>query len=331
MKSSTTAPCASTRRDQQPVELVQAGGDARAALPVLHPRGGPGEGVVGIAVRQLAGDVGEPRREDEGVHAPALLGDGVQEVQEQARVLRHRARDVDERDERRVPHRCGVAEGEVDDGAAGAQRAAEGAARIDAPAVRGRRRKRRVGTLVVGQAQRRDQRASRSAISSADIWAKSFAFSTSRSDMVSRAENSVILARLPRLRACGAHRLGDAQRAGLRLRPRACAAGATGDICAISFSISAAAAPEDAEGLVEQTRVLVPLHEDRVQRPVEILARADARRLDGLDRIEHRARADRQAGGPQRAGEIGDVLGEAAARSPRGEGSEARAERGAPA
>ena len=74
----------------------------------------------------------------------------------------------------------------------------------------------------------------------------------------------------------------------------------------------AAAAEEDAERLVEQDRMLVPLHEHRMQRPVEIVARADAGRLHRFERIEHRARPDRNAGGTQRTREIDDVLGEAA-------------------
>ena len=39
----------------------------------------------------------------------------------------------------------------------------------------------------------------------------------------------------------------------------------------------AAAAEENAESLIEQDRMLVPLHEHRVQRPVKIIAGADAR------------------------------------------------------
>ncbi len=35
------------------------------------------------------------------------------------------------------------------------------------------------------------------------------------------------------------------------------------------------------------------LHEHGVQRPVEVLAGADARRLDGGDRVEDGARSDR--------------------------------------
>ena len=58
--------------------------------------------------------------------------------------------------------------------------------------------------------------------------------------------------------------------------------------------------------------MLVPLHEHRMQRPVKIVARADAGRLHRFERIEHRAGPKRNAGGTQRAGEIDDILGEPA-------------------
>ena len=71
----------------------------------------------------------------------------------------------------------------------------------------------------------------------------------------------------------------------------------------------AAAAEENAESLIEQDRMLVPLHEHRVQRPVKILTGADAGSLNGFERIEHRARPDRNARRAQRAGEVEDVFG----------------------
>ena len=71
----------------------------------------------------------------------------------------------------------------------------------------------------------------------------------------------------------------------------------------------AALAEENAEGLIEQNRMLVPLHEHRVQRPVEILAVADLRDLHGFQRIEHGAGPDRNAGRAQRAREVEDVFG----------------------
>ena len=74
----------------------------------------------------------------------------------------------------------------------------------------------------------------------------------------------------------------------------------------------AAAAEEDAKRLVEQHRMLVPLHEHRVQGPIKIIAGADARGLHRFERIEHGAGADRNAGGAQGTREIDDILSEAA-------------------
>ena len=55
------------------------------------------------------------------------------------------------------------------------------------------------------------------------------------------------------------------------------------------------------------------LHEHRVQDPVEILTRADARALDGCKGVQHCARADRDPGNAQRAGEVNEIVGELAA------------------
>ena len=58
--------------------------------------------------------------------------------------------------------------------------------------------------------------------------------------------------------------------------------------------------------------MLVLLDEDGVQSGAEIFALAEAGRLDGRHRVEHRAWADGQAGGAQSAGEMQDVLGQRA-------------------
>ena len=71
-------------------------------------------------------------------------------------------------------------------------------------------------------------------------------------------------------------------------------------------------AKEDAECLVEQQGVLVALYEHRMQRPVEIVPRADPGCFDRGQRIEHRAGTDRNAGRAQCAGEVNDVFREAA-------------------
>ena len=58
---------------------------------------------VHVAVPQVARDVGEARAEDEHVHAMAVVGHRVQEVQQHPRVAAHRAGDVAQHHERRVP------------------------------------------------------------------------------------------------------------------------------------------------------------------------------------------------------------------------------------
>ena len=86
----------------------------------------------------------------------------------------------------------------------------------------------------------------------------------------------------------------------------------------------AALAEENAEGLIEQQCVFVPLHEDRMQRPVKIVTVADTRDANGFERLEHRARPDRNAGGSERAREVEDVIGELALRLNHGYHSAAR-------
>ena len=147
-----------------------------------------GERLVGIALPDGAGDVGQPRAEQEGGHALARIGDGMQEMQEQPRVLAHRAgniqaaprsaapsraaRDISDRSPPRPPScwraRCG---GCRSGGRAGS-----------APS-------RRVRTRSSGSASRAIACLA-AAISAAVICAKSFFCSTSRSDTVSRASIS---------------------------------------------------------------------------------------------------------------------------------------------
>ncbi len=80
----------------------------------------------------------------------------------------------------------------------------------------------------------------------------------------------------------------------------------------------ALAPPEDLERLVEQQAVLMLLDQDRMQRRIEVIAIAEARRLDRVERVEHGARAERHARLAQGAGEMDDVLRQrAAARGPR--------------
>ena len=71
-------------------------------------------------------------------------------------------------------------------------------------------------------------------------------------------------------------------------------------------------APEQAEDLGEHRPLLGAADEAGLERGVEVAAVGEAHRLDGADRVDHPARADRQAGAAQRTGEVGDVVDELA-------------------
>ena len=58
------------------------------------------------------------------------------------------------------------------------------------------------------------------------------------------------------------------------------------------------------------------LDEDSVQRGVKVLSIPNSRGLDRRERIEHRARSERDPGFAQSAGEMGDVLRQDAAGLP---------------
>ena len=124
--SSTTAPWPSTRRAQSRLKLVQRLADAGAAGPVGHGVGDHLERHLRIAGAQLAGDVGQPRAEQEDVDAVAVVGHRVQEVQQDLRVAAHRAGDVAQHDQRRRAGHAAVA-GDGQDFAALAQAGADGA------------------------------------------------------------------------------------------------------------------------------------------------------------------------------------------------------------
>src|SRR5262249_50426962 len=66
-------------------------------------------------------------------------------------------------------------------------------------------------------------------------------------------------------------------------------------------------APIDVEGLVEDLSLIAPIHKNRMQRPVEVVALLEPRRLDRLDGTQHLAWPDTQAGGAQGSREVGDV------------------------
>jgi len=100
---------------------------------VARRRGRAGQRGLGVAAAKLAGDARQLRAEREGLHAAARDDRGVHVVQEHPRVGRHRARDVDDQDERALAL-AGRVPAAVHRLAAVAQRGAHGAAVVGAPA-----------------------------------------------------------------------------------------------------------------------------------------------------------------------------------------------------
>src|SRR5437868_2759220 len=85
----------------QLVEGVQGGGDAGAAGPILHRLRTACQRLVRILGAQCPRHVGQPRAKQEDGDALAVVGDGMEEMQEQPRVLAHRSGDVEQRHDRR--------------------------------------------------------------------------------------------------------------------------------------------------------------------------------------------------------------------------------------
>ena len=243
---------------------------------------------------QRAGDVGQPRAEQEGRDAAALLGQRVQEMQEEARVVGSSSRRC-----RRAPRSAGAAR-------AGSRNASS----IEAPPARSdersvRRRSMRPPmrmrheaprrTVVVTAAAARAIARSAAAISAALIWAKSLFCSSSRIDDVKRASTSSACSGF----GCGRCFISASETrggAGFRLRRLSSSGRRDGRHQRDHLFHRAAAAPEDRERLIEDDGMLVLLHEHRMERPVEILARADA---GGFDRREwHRATLPGPTGRP---------------------------------
>ena len=274
-----------------------------------HVRRAGGERLVRVALAERARDIGQPRAEQEGRDALARVGDGMQEMQEQPRVLAHRAGNIEQRDDRRLL----LARAEifqVDHRAARLHAGAQRAAHVDHDGRAGCGASRRVRTSSSGSA-RRVIASLAAAISAAVICAKSFFCSTSRSDTVRRASSSTsgfVLARAssPENSAswmrcapgggafgCARRRLRQHRGDQLARDSRACGRrcgtpGRTG-----SNARAASRTPRAASS----------------RNPRASPTRAT---LTRRERIEHRAGTDRNAGGAQRAREVEDVFGEAA-------------------
>ena len=148
-----------------------------------------GERLVGVLGLERTGDVGEAGAEQERVDALSRIGHRMEEMQEQPRVFAHRARNVEQRHDRRQPG-LRAAVFEVDQRAARLHAGAQGAAHVDERGRGGRRASRRVRTASRASTMR-ESPPWRCAISAADIWAKSLPCSTSRSETVRRKSISI--------------------------------------------------------------------------------------------------------------------------------------------
>ena len=59
--------------------------------------------MIDVAVLQRAGDISQAGAKNEGLHPIVVLGEPVDEVQQNARIAVHRARNIAEHDNRRWP------------------------------------------------------------------------------------------------------------------------------------------------------------------------------------------------------------------------------------
>ena len=317
--SSTTAPCPSTRRDQSRLKACRHSpmrvppSQSSASLP------GGGERRVHVAPAQVAGDVGQPRAEGEGVHlrpARALgVGGGVQEVQQHPAVVRHRPRDVAERDEVR-PAGAPRARAPAPRTSPPERSAARMVPRQSATRPRGSARVRRLAIGRTGSSSRAMARRA-AACSAADICAKSMRLQplVGREGEPSRRSRP----RRPPPPRAARRRLGAVEQrlGGAPLgRPAAPAARSTPRTMRREqrhhVLHELRVAPEEPEDLGEDLAVLRAADEAGLQREVEVAPVGEARRLDRADRVEHPPGADRQPGLAQRPGEVGDVRGELA-------------------
>ena len=296
-----------------PVEPVETLPDARAPAPVFHLLARALHRRVHVAPPKLAGDVGEPGAEDEGVHAAPVSGEGVREVEQQPRVAAHRPRDVAEHDDG-----GGLSEApppdEQDLAGAVPETAPKGGPHVHERAVR-------VRPVTAGRGGRnrelepRDRR-----LRLRELRGRHLLEVAGAQDLPVRpGEGGIeldLLLRLPGARLAfgpGEERFAQPSAEGPRIASRWGVDG--GEEEARDAFEEPRVSPEDVERLVEQRPLIGPSHEDRVQGPVEVVAPGEAHRLHRPKRLEHRAASHRKARAPQRASEVHEVGGEPTGRA----------------
>ena len=291
----------------QPVERVQRLADARAAGPVLDRSRAIGKRVVGIAMAHLARQIGQPRAEHEGMDAAALFGERVQEMQENARVLAHRPGNVGQHDKRWVnlARRTELRQDKI---AAGPQGTAHHRPRIGSPPAR-------IGAVssrhdeVMRQAKLGNRLLGIGDLGRGHLGEVLLAQHFPAGDREPRIDLDLgqVARRLVAFVAFE-HRLADAGFGSARLLFLARVRGNRRKHRQHLLD-QLTRLPEQPERLVEGRVVFAPVDQHGMQRPVEIVARADARREYRLDGILDRRRPDAHARLAQRAGEIDDVVG----------------------
>ena len=246
------------------------------------------------------------------MHPVAVVGDGVDEVQEHARVAAHGAGHVAEHHQRRLALGAGAAL-ERHQVAAGAQARAQRGAHVDAPAER-------IGPVAPRrhrldrQPERRDRPLRLRQLVRRHVLEVHLLqhFLGREGEHRVELDLDVLLGSFRPLRAVrGRDGLAGAPARRRRLR---LGQPVGGHDRPLNRALQADLAPEQPKGLVEEVVLIAPLDEHGVERPVEIAAPDGVDRLDGAHRLDGLAGPRRQAGAAQAPHEVHDVVGERAAR-----------------
>ncbi len=242
------------------------------------------------------------------MHPLARIDQRIEEMQEQPRIGVHRAGDVAQHDQRRMPHAPRLVERQHRFGAARSRRA-QHAAQIQALAA---------AVAEGGKAARPDFRQRDGEIGD-DAAGKQQLRRRHLLEILRREHFQLARgARRIELDLVSLHRLhlGAMQKQAVRQPARH-------RIARMAFRAArirrhhgekllqiAGIAPDQVESLVENLALRRPGDEDGVQRPIERLGVADARRHHRFGRQDHLLRADFEAGGAQQPGEAEDVGGD---------------------
>ena len=292
----------------EPVEHMQRLADAGAAGPVPDSTRDLVDGLIRILRPHLPRNVGEPRAKQEGVNPAPLLSDRMHEMQEDARVLAHGARNIGDDHQWRLDH-ARFAEARQDEAAAGAHGSAHGCARIDADRMVGRAETPRPdfiegefkvcdGTLGCREFRCRHLR---EILRAQDLVAGTRLACVNLDNRLFFRRASLVMAL--------EKRFGNAGFAGLHLFLFAVRGRDRREHRDHLFN-EITGAPEQPERLVENLVVLATFHKHGMERPVEFLTAADAGDPHRFNRVARAGRTNLQPCLAQDAREIDDVVGD---------------------